>query len=1036
MKLSTRWRRRLWIAAGVLLLFTITGFFVLPPIVRSQIEQRLTQQLGRRVTLERVRINPYTLSITLQNFAILEPDGSTRFVGWRELYVNFDALSSLWSEWVLGEIVLDQFTGRVVIEPDGSFNFSDLLKKFAPPADAPAPSAPSRPIRIGSLKVSNTRADFTDRSRAQPFSSTIGPLTFALTNFRTVSERGAPYRFEAVTESGERLKWTGTLQADPLRSVGELGLDGILLPKYAPYYADRILADLASGTLSVRGRYELDLTPSQRSIQLHAGAVQLRNVKLLEPGSAQPVADVPTLDITGIEADALTQKATIDSIALDGGRVRVHRAKDGGINLLSIAPGSHTNDASASLGAAASPASLPSPSPALPDVAIREVTVKNFRLDVADDAPPRPAQLSLSGLSLSLQNLSLKEGSEMPMRLAFEWAPKGSVLLEGTVGLFPTQADLQLRLTRLELLPLSPYLEAFAQAHLTEGAVSASLGVKVALKAESAPSAEVNGDITVERFGLVDAAHNNDLAGFGALTLRGLHATTAPGVEVSLEEIELVAPRARVIVNPDQSLNLSTVFTRSSPPALAAPPPAPVTPDAPAATSALPKIEIATIKITDGDFRFTDRSLEPNVSMAIGQFTGAITGLSSINPGKGDVSMAAVVDGSGPVAITGKLDPLGSRPAIDLKVDAKHVDLLPLSPYTSKYAGYELARGQLLLDIKLLVDGKKIDSANVITLNQFTFGQPVPSPDATRLPVRLGVALLKDIEGKIVIDVPVEGQTDDPSFRIGRVVMRVIVNLLTKAAVSPFSLLGAAFGGGGEELAFQEFVPGTTELKPVEQQKLETMTKALNNRPGLSLAIDGSFDAAADTFALRERKLADQVRRTAWESKRQTDSNVPPPDQFAVSPEEEAAIIKRLFDGQFPPGTQFGTPLPQPPPVVSPPVPPAGWLKRLVRAVTFQARREQRAVERENEQRAAAHQEAVKAATAAGLPLNDMRARLAEVTPISDNELRELAAARARRVRDHFANVGKIAPERLFLSTAQSPTSKEGKGPRVFLSLQ
>ncbi len=63
-----------------------------------------------------------------------------------------------------------------------------------------------------------------------------------------------------------------------------------------------------------------------------------------------------------------------------------------------------------------------------------------------------------------------------------------------------------------------------------------------------------------------------------------------------------------------------------------------------------------------------------------------------------------------------------------------------------------------------------MESKNVITLDQFTFGEKVDSPDATQLPVRLAIAILKDRDGKIVLDVPVEGSLDDPKFRIGKVV--------------------------------------------------------------------------------------------------------------------------------------------------------------------------------------------------------------------------------------------------------------------------
>ena len=56
------------------------------------------------------------------------------------------------------------------------------------------------------------------------------------------------------------------------------------------------------------------------------------------------------------------------------------------------------------------------------------------------------------------------------------------------------------------------------------------------------------------------------------------------------------------------------------------------------------------------------------------------------------------------------------------------------------------------------------------------------------------------------------------------------------------------------------------------------------------------------------------------------DPNIPPPEQLTISPEENAAMVKRLFDAAFPPGTQFGTPLPSAPPVLAPPQRPADHL--------------------------------------------------------------------------------------------------------------
>jgi hypothetical protein len=153
-----------------------------------------------------------------------------------------------------------------------------------------------------------------------------------------------------------------------------------------------------------------------------------------------------------------------------------------------------------------------------------------------------------------------------------------------------------------------------------------------------------------------------------------------------------------------------------------------------------------------------------------------------------------------------------------------------------------------------------LKSANVITLDRFTFGDQVESPTATHLPVRLAVAILKDRDGKIVLDVPVEGSLDDPKFRIHKVVIRVIQNILEKVATSPFSLLGALFGGGGEELGYQDFAPGGADLTPADQAKLNSLAKGLYARPALGLEISGSVDEAADRAGLQRAALDQDIR--------------------------------------------------------------------------------------------------------------------------------------------------------------------------------
>ncbi len=1036
MSLPRRARRILWIAAACLGLYTVVGFFVLPPIVKSQLEKRLSAALDRPVAVGKVRVNPYTLSLTIERLDVRERDGKGSFAGWNRLYVNFDLLPSIFGQWVFSAIALDEPHLRTVVNPDGSLNFSDLLTKLGAPEKPGSPARPAaaaRPIRVGSLKLTGATVDFTDNSRSAPFHTVVGPLRFTLTGFRTLGGREAPYSFAAVTDAGEKLAWQGWILAAPLRSGGEWSVENLDLKRYAPYYADRVRADLTAGRLNVRSRYELNLDAAHRMLRLVDGSLQLRDLRVVERGTGQPLLTLPAFDVSGIEADGVARTATVGSVTLAGGQLDVRRSKDGQVNLLALLPPSGPAAApppTVSLGAP------PAAAPALPHVAIGEISVKDFAVVVEDLAAPRPVQLALTKVQFSLKHLALDSDKPMPLEASFLWSPQGTVSINGTLTLRPdVSAALKTGVTDLAILPFSPYLEQMINARITQGTVSLQAELDVAMT-QPTPAVTMAGDVRVERFGQVDGAKSEELAGYSSLALRGLKVTSAPRPALSLAELKVDDPYGRAVREADKTLNLAAVL-KAAPAA-----PAAATVTALPAAEAGPKIDIAKVTISGGNFSFADHSLEPNVQVALGQFGGTISGLSAENPARADVDLHGQVDGVGPLSVVGKLDPLGVHKSVDLKVDLRGMDLLPLSPYSGKYAGYELARGKLSLDVNAQVADEKIDMANVVTLNQFTFGAATHSPDATHLPVRLGVALLKDLDGKIVIDVPVVGRLGDPSFRIGKVVWRVIGNLLTKAAVSPFALLGSMFGGGGEELSYQEFAPGATVPLASENGKLETLVKALTNRPGLSLSLSGSYDAAADTYALKQQKLADLIRRRIWEERRAADPNIAPPAQLTITPEEHDAMLKKLFDEKFPPGTEFGAPLPKPPVVTPPPPPPKpGFFKRVVNVITLEGIRSRHAEEKAQAKAEAKATEEYKAETAAavaaGLPPEVMTARLADSMVVTDDELRALALARATDVRDYLVNTGKIAPDRLFLAQPTKTTPAQlSRGPRVFLELQ
>ena len=1008
--------------------------------MKAQAVKQLSAALHREVAIKSVSINPLVLSVTIEGLAIKDRDGGP-FVGWKRLYVNFDSWSVFIGEWRFQEIALDGFSSRVELNKDGSFNFSDLIPPPSPVPASAASSKPGWPLRIKKLAVTSAALNFNDHSRAAPFATVVGPVSFTLDHFRTVGDPKAPYSFSAVTETGETFNWRGTVSIDPVRSTGDFSVGGLSLKKYAPYYADRMRADVLGGTLDVSAHYAIDFGDGAHVATIDNATVKLTGLQVAERGATTPVVELPSFVIEGLSADGLKPSAVIKRIVFDQPSLHVRRDKDGSINLLTmLTPAPSVVSPTAAVAVPVAAAATPAAPAALPDVKLGEFAINGLTVALEDLTTRTPVKNTIEKIDLSVKNISLADGAApIALKLSAILPPGGEIGIEGTVVREPLAADVTIKVATLPLSGITPYIEPFLNLRIASGTVS------VDGKAHLAGSvASFQGDVNVARFTTVDGERAEDFVKFTSFSILGIDATSQP-LTAKIGEINLVDPAARFAINADKSTNFSTVLRQAATAPAASPEPSVSFPKqqakvatAPATAAPGPVWSLGKFTITNGKFALTDKSVQPAVQTALDQFSGTVTGLSSADLQRADVDFHGKVDGVGSLAITGKLNARAATPApdasTDITIDIKGIDLSPLSPYVGIYAGYELARGSLMVDVKTHLAQRKIDSANVVTLNQFTLGQATNNPLATKLPVRLGIALLKDVDGNIVIDLPVKGSLDDPNFKIGKVVLRVIVNLLVKAATSPFSLIGSMFGGGGDELAYQDFAPGAVSPLDTEAKKTDTLRKALKSRPALNLDITGSYDAVSDTDALRQQQLDQQVRTRLWEQLRAKDPATPPPDQITVSSADESRLVGELFAVKFPAGAvekSDGAVMAVSPPKATP-------------VSVRQAYQRGEPLVRYNSAGPApkpfvppssivsvSNDMKVQHVSVAPAP-EDMRRLLASDIPVTDDDLRKLATSRAQHVRDELLAGGQVEASRLFLT----PVPAQGKGAKVLLQLK
>ncbi len=316
---------------------------------------------------------------------------------------------------------------------------------------------------------------------------------------------------------------------------------------------------------------------------------------------------------------------------------------------------------------------------------------------------------------------------------------------------------------------------------------------------------------------------------------------------------------------------------------------------APAAPSELPiDLTIASTKLSGGRVDFTDRFVRPNYSAAMSELQGSVGRLATGTRDMANVELRGRVAGTGLMDIRGAVNPTARPLALDISARASDIELSPLSPYSGKYAGYAIERGKLSVDVAYRVDADgKLEARNQITLNQLSFGDKVDSPEATKLPVRLALALLTDRHGVIDINLPVSGSINDPQFSVFGIVMKIIGNLLLKALTSPFALLS---GGGTDELSVVEFVAGTAQVAPAGAAVIDKVARSLGERAALRLTVAGSADATRELQAIKTATFEARVVAEQRRERARAGADVSPQTALpAMSVDERTRIVRRLY---------------------------------------------------------------------------------------------------------------------------------------------
>jgi Domain of Unknown Function (DUF748) len=894
------------------------------------------------------------------------------------------------------------------------------LATAAAPTKAAMPPAGASPLDVtfDSFQIDGSTVRVTDSSDKTPATLELAKLHVLVKNFTLNGGWPAPFEIATALSSGGQIAMKGSVNATDHKASVTASIDKLDLPALQGFVRDAVAAKLEAGKLNATADVNASFAPRAFDVEVKPASVDIDHFALASSdGRVKPV-QWDKFSVKLAQADLASRTATVSEIRGDGVKLLVRRERDGKLNLLSmLAPPRHEHRSANGVKRKERTARVTRPKPrheeprsrrrrastrkgkAEPQPAqgggwqfeIASVDFDKSEVRVADNAAPRPVQLRVSPLNIRLKKVSSDFKKPIAVDIDGTIGRRGAFKIAGTAAISPLRAQLRVTARRIDVSPADAYISRNVNARIASALLTISGTARVD-DTRAGIRGGYRGDIAFDNLHVLDRVTNQDFLRWQSLSLRRIDAAGGAGTPMAhIGAVSLNNFNAGIILTADGKLNLkditSTPGARESAPVpgaeatlkaqpipAAAPTVAQASPPAPIPAD----IQIGGVTLKAGNVDYSDNFIKPNYAANLSEIAGKVGEFGTASSQPAPVELHGEINGSAPLDITGSINPLAPMAFVDLTVKADGVELTGFSPYTTKYTGYPIVNGTLNADVHYLLNQGELTAENHIVINQLTFGDKVENSTAINLPIRLAVAILKNSQGVIDLNLPVSGSLSNPQFSIMGVVTHAFWNLIVKAATSPLSIIASALGTSAN-LSQIDYAPGYAVLTPSARGKLDTVARALNERTNLKLTIQGCVDPAVDRAALPEAKIDFAVR----EQKLKASGGSGDPWEVKVPPDEYDKYLRRAY---------YAANFPKP-----------RNLLGLQKAI----------------------------------PPAEMKKLMIENTKVTDADLRALADARAREVRTYLA--AKVDAARLFVKPPNlnaSAAEGGGKPTRTELSLQ
>jgi uncharacterized protein involved in outer membrane biogenesis len=864
-------RKRFWLVL-LFLLYTLSGFFLVPVLLNKVVVDTVREDLGREASFENIHFNPFLLALKVHGFVLTDTDGEV-LAEFDRLFVDFQASSLFRWAWTFREISLDGFD--ILFE---RFELEDSrLSRLQSDLQANRPQNESEPgekgglprLLIQQLNVLQGGFHFKDHVPEAPVDLEGGPVNISMQELNTLPDRFGQQTVTISFPGDSTLEWQGSIDLSPLQSTGSLSIRNTQLDQATAYLKAFMPLDSMAAKLAISTDYRLNsLAEGGIDVELDDLQIGLTDVSVSGLSPTTELLSLPRLALSGGQLRYPEKTLTFQLASVEEPSVTTWLDENRQFSLLQLVPekpesNSDRTDTTSTTSSW--------------QFEIDQLVMDNGLAKFSDQSIAPPTAVSLSGIQITADGISNESGRSIPLKVSGQLDQGGRFEFEGETAVLPAfTISGQAGVDQVPLELVQPYAQQ-RSALLIEGGLLSS---QIELEVSPQKAISLGGSLGVADLTVSDTRTSEKLLGWSELHVdRFEWAVDQKNIQLSLLSFEQLYGRFRV--NKDRSTNLSGLIQQAD--------------DSPAGEKDNEvALVVGGIRVNDGVLDFSDFSLPLQFATHISDMDGSISTIDTASTEPANIRLEGQVDEFGLARIEGTMnvfDPIGHT---DVSVEFRNLLMSNLSPYTAQFAGRKIDQGKLDLDLGYVIEKGQLQAQNKVVLSDLVLGAEVDNPDAVSLPLDLAVALLKDSDGVINIDLPVTGDLNNPEFEISGVVVHAIVGLITRIVSAPFRLLGSLIGIDSEDLGRFQFLAGRSDLTPPELEKIGQLQQALQKRPKLGVEISGPFSPAVDTPKLQYYRLRDEVLSRMGQELNDEEKEIEMLD------DEIRSVLEVLFTERFP----------------------------------------------------------------------------------------------------------------------------------------